>query len=84
MIMIRKTIVTLDILYYMPDYENLVQTFVWQTNDITPDFPRIHKFLDYWDEHIEAKIAEANIAYVYQDKMRYKKADFEGKVGTWH
>mgnify|MGYP006109832151 FL=1 len=84
MIMIRKTIVTLDLLYYMPDYENIVQTFVWQTNDVTPDFPRINKFLDYWDEHIEAKIAEANIAYVYQDKVLYKKADFEGKIGTWH
>ena len=40
---IRKSLVTVDILYYMPDYTDIVQEFIWQTNDHAPELPRVHK-----------------------------------------
>ena len=46
----------------MPDYTNLVNEFVWQTEDQVPKFPRITKFLDYWDKNIDGPIKEA---YIY-------------------
>ena len=46
MILRRKSIVTVDILYWMPDYDNILQEFVWQTKDVVPEIPRVHKFLD--------------------------------------
>jgi uncharacterized protein Usg len=62
MILRRKSIVTVDILYWMPDYTNVLQEFVWQTSDIVPEYPRVHRFLNYWQENIEAVISEVRIA----------------------
>ena len=53
---IRKSIVTVDILYYMPDYSSILQEFIWQTEDIVPEIPRVHVFLNYWKNNIDATI----------------------------
>ena len=45
----------------MPDYLNLVNEFIWQTRDQLPDYPRIERFLEYWDKNIDGSIKEAFI-----------------------
>ena len=63
MIIIRKKIlVTLDVYYWMPDYDNILQRFVWQTFDVKPKYPRIHRFLDYWHNNIDAIVNEIRIS----------------------
>ena len=62
MIIRRKSLVTVDILYWMPDYDNILQEFVWQTKDVVPEIPRVHKFLDYWQKNIDAVISEIKVA----------------------
>ena len=49
-------IVTVSILYRMPDYEDILQQFVWQTSDVPPDLPRVHQFIDFWKSHLDAEI----------------------------
>ena len=51
-------IVTVNVNYYNPDFTSIVQEFIWQTYDKNPKYPRVHKFLDYWKEHIDAVIQE--------------------------
>ena len=65
MILIRNTIVTLNVLYWMPDYTHILQEFIWQTADIRPEYPRVHRFLNYWHDNIEAVISEVKIADNY-------------------
>ena len=65
MILVRDTIVTLSILYWMPDYNHILQEFLWQTADVRPEYPRVHRFLNYWHDNIEAIISEVNIADNY-------------------
>ena len=50
----KKSIVTIDVFYYLPEYTNILQEFVWQTEDIVPEYPRVHQFLNYWKENIKA------------------------------
>ena len=57
----RKILVTLNVYYWMPDYENILQQFIWQTIDDKPKYPRIHKFLDYWHNNIDAIVNEIQI-----------------------
>ena len=57
----RWTIATVQVIYYMPDYLHLVNEFLWQTEDQKPDYPRIDRFLNYWDKHIEGPIKEVYI-----------------------
>ena len=66
MIILRNTIVTLNVLYWMPDYTHILQEFIWQTADVSPEYPRVHKFLNYWHDNIEAVISEVNIADNYE------------------
>ena len=54
----RRTLVTLNIFYWMPDYENILQQLIWQTMDVKPKYPRVHKFLDHWHNNVDAKLSE--------------------------
>jgi uncharacterized protein Usg len=53
---------TAEVLYYMPDHPSLLQSFVWQTLDLAPAYPRLHKFLDFWRAEIEAVIHSVRLA----------------------
>ena len=59
-----KTPTLIRVYYYLPDYSSLLQEFVWQTLDIPPQFYRVHKFLNYWKDNIEAPISEVEVSYV--------------------
>jgi uncharacterized protein Usg len=51
-----KRLTTAEVLYYMPDHPALLQSFLWQTLDEAPDFPRVQKFLEFWRREIDAVI----------------------------
>ncbi|WP_395646573.1 protein usg [Terricaulis sp.] len=53
---------TAEVLYYMPDHPSLLQSFVWQTLDLAPKYPRIHRFLNYWRKEIDAVIHSVRLA----------------------
>ena len=57
----RKILVTLNVYYWMPDYENILQQLIWQTIDVKPKYPKVHKFLDYWHNNIDAIVSEIQI-----------------------
>jgi uncharacterized protein Usg len=52
---------TAEILYYMPDHPDLLQTFIWQTMDIAPGFPVVRKFLNFWETSIEARLHSVRV-----------------------
>ncbi|PWE18421.1 protein usg [Marinicauda salina] len=54
---------TAEVLYYLPDHPSLLQSFVWQTYDVAPKFPRLHEFLDHWRREIEAVIHSVRVAH---------------------
>ena len=69
----RKILVTLNILYWMPDHRNILQEFTWQTDDIKPQYPKVHNFLCYWHNNIDAVISEIRIADSCETKYRSVK-----------
>jgi uncharacterized protein Usg len=56
-----KRLTTAEVLYFMPDHPALLQSFMWQTLDVVPDFPRVHQFLDYWRREIDAVIHSVQV-----------------------
>lgn len=52
----QKELVTVKINYYIPDYQNILNEFFWQTEDLWPEIPRVHKFLNFWKDNIAATI----------------------------
>ena len=67
----QKHLVLVNVNYFLPDYVNLVQEFIWQTEDYVPKLPRVHKFLNYWHKEIDAVINEVSISYNDEFEMRY-------------
>jgi uncharacterized protein Usg len=58
-----SVMVTAEVLYYIPDHPRLLQTFMWQTMDVAPRFPRVSQFLDFWRREIEAVIHSVRVAH---------------------
>ena len=53
---------TAEVLYYMPDHPSLLQSFIWQTLDLAPAYPRLKQFLDFWRREIDAVIHSVELA----------------------
>lgn len=56
-------IATAEVLFFLPDHPHILQTFLWQTEDLFPEFPRICKFTEYWLEHIPARIHTVTVTH---------------------
>ena len=57
-----RRLTTAEVLYYMPAHPLLLQSFLWQTLDQAPDFPRIHRFLEFWRREIDAVIHSVTVS----------------------
>ena len=74
----KWTVATVQVVYYIPDYLNIVQEFILQTEDQIPEYPRITKFLNYWDKNIDGPIKEV---YIYdQGQSNIRRVDRRFKI----
>ena len=55
-------LVTAEVLYWMPDHPRLLQSFLWQTLDLAPRYPRLVRFLDHWRREVDAAIHSVMIS----------------------
>lgn len=75
MLIRRKQLVTIDVFYYMPDYVHLIQEFIWQTEDLVPEFHRTHRFLNHWHQNIDAVIQEVLVSVEDKRFGSYRSVD---------
>jgi uncharacterized protein Usg len=76
---LRARLTTAEILYFLPDYPGLLQSFVWQHMDQAPEFPRLLKFLDYWADNIEGRLHTVTVSHAAlatPREMRYATGSF--------
>jgi uncharacterized protein Usg len=57
-----QELTTAEILYYMPDYPVLLQSFVWQDFDIAPNFPSLRRFVTFWNDNLDGKVHSVRVA----------------------
>jgi uncharacterized protein Usg len=55
---------TAEILYQIPEYPDLLQSYLWQSLDRIPDFPKLNDFLSSWEKDLEGKLHSVRIGYV--------------------
>lgn len=74
-------LVTAQILYHLPDCEEILQEFLWQDYDLAPRYPTLHKFLDFWTREIDGKL---HSVYVARKELitpgDYRFADWQGTL----
>jgi len=77
-----ERLTTAEVLYYMPDHPALLQRFLWQTLDVSPEYPRIHKFLEFWRAEIEAVIHSVTVSAA--GLVSPARLDISREIGTLH
>ncbi len=75
MLIIKQQLVTIDVFYYMPDYQNLVQEFIYQLEDIVPELYKTHRFLNHWRRNVQANIKEVQISINENRFGHYRNLD---------
>ncbi len=43
----RYRLTTAEILCHLPDHPSVLQSFIWQTLDIAPEYPVLTQFLEF-------------------------------------
>ncbi len=72
---------TAQIIYHMPDHENVLQEFIWQEYDIAPEYPTLQGFVNFWIEEIEGKLHSVYVAH--QEVITpsdHRFADWQGTI----
>lgn len=73
------SLTTAEIMYRLPDYHGILQTYIWQDYDLAPKFPRLVKFLDFWSHNLDGPLASVRIAHqglVGPTELRYAGAEW--------
>ena len=69
---------TAEIFYRMPDFQTLIQSYVWQNFDLAPDFPELSGFLDFWRDNLDGPIH--SVKYTHRRLIKpgeWRKVDGE-------
>lgn len=47
---------TAELFYRMPDFQSVLNSFIWQEYDLAPDHPRLFRFIEFWQDEIEGPL----------------------------
>jgi uncharacterized protein Usg len=50
---------TANILYRLPDYQGLLQQYIW----LAPRFPELNKFLEFWVRTLDGPLFRVTVAH---------------------
>ena len=70
---------TAEMFYRLPDFRNVLNTFVWQDNDLAPDYPRLFKFIEYWQAKIEGPLHSVRFTH----RKLIAPGEWRNVVGEW-
>jgi uncharacterized protein Usg len=56
------SLTTAEILYRLPDYPSLLQSYIWQDYDLHPTFPRLKEFLEFWSSNLDGHLFRVRVA----------------------
>jgi uncharacterized protein Usg len=57
------SLTTAEILYRLPDHPSLLQSYIWQDYDLSPRFPKLQEFLDFWSKNLEGRLFKVRVAH---------------------
>jgi uncharacterized protein Usg len=71
---------TAEILYHLPDFPAVLQSFVWQQVDVSPEFPVLRRFLEFWERNLDGKLHSVrvtNARLVKPAELRYATCELK-------
>lgn len=57
-----QRLTTAEIIYHLPDFPDILQSFIWQNLDTAPRFPILRRFLRFWETNLEGPLHHVRVA----------------------
>lgn len=57
------SLTTAHILYHLPDFPGLLQSYIWQDYDRAPEFPTLNDFLRFWQRELHGPLHSVEVAH---------------------
>jgi uncharacterized protein Usg len=70
---------TAEIFYRIPDFRNVLNTFVWQDYDLAPDYPKLFDFIEFWQGQIEGPLHSVRFTH----RKLISPGKWRNVVGEW-
>jgi uncharacterized protein Usg len=51
-----------EIIYRRPDHPAFLQQYIWQEYDLSPEFPVLNRFLQFWEKKLDGKLHSVWVA----------------------
>lgn len=70
---------TAEIIYRLPDFPDLLQSYIWQDLDLAPGYPVLRKFLNFWERNLDGplyRVRVSSAALIQPAEFRYVKGEF--------
>ena len=58
---------TAELFYRIPDFQNVLNTFIWQDYDLAPDHPKLFKFIEFWQDELDGPLH--SVRFVHRKKL---------------
>ena len=74
------SLTTAEIIYRLPDYPALLQSYIWQDYDLAPRFPKLKTFLEFWSAKLDGKLYKVTVAHaklIRPAELRLVDAEFK-------
>lgn len=74
------SLTTAEIIYRLPDYPALLQSYIWQEYDLAPRFPKLKTFLEFWSAKLDGKLYKVTVAHaklIRPAELRLVDAEFK-------
>ena len=65
--LIRNDLTTIKVIYFLPDYNSILQEFIFQQYDTLPEYPKLKKFIRFWRKNIEAEIHRVDFSSMFSE-----------------
>lgn len=70
----KKFLTTAEIIYFMPDYQSILQTYVWQDYDTLPNLPKLQEFIGFWEDKLDGPLHSVKVSV--GDNAAFHTAEF--------
>ncbi len=71
---------TAELFYRLPDYRNVLNSFIWQEYDLAPDHPRLFKFVEFWQQKIEGPLHSVRFTH----RRMLTSGEWQNQVGEFN
>lgn len=73
------SLVLARIFFRLPDHKLLLQEYIWQDEDIAPEFPKLKNFLKFWTEKLDGPLHSVEFTHrqlIRENEWRNQKGHF--------